>query len=72
MAYVWIDSICIIQGDDSQDWIQEAGKMAEYYQRSLLTIAATLSSQEGLFSFQPPIFKRRLARLPYRGEDGVQ
>jgi hypothetical protein len=73
MAYVWIDSICIIQGDDSQDWTQEAGKMAEYYQRSLLTIAATSSSQEeGLFPFQPPIFERRLARLPYRDEDGVQ
>ncbi|KAK4443062.1 hypothetical protein QBC34DRAFT_478584 [Podospora aff. communis PSN243] len=33
IAYVWIDSLCIIQGDLG-DWTVEAVKMANYYQRS--------------------------------------
>lgn len=37
--YLWIDSICIIQGD-SQDWIQEAPKMHAVYKNSYVTLAA--------------------------------
>ncbi|KAF2812942.1 HET-domain-containing protein [Mytilinidion resinicola] len=40
--YIWIDSICIIQ-DDSRDWQIESAKMAQIYQNSCLTIAATAS-----------------------------
>jgi hypothetical protein len=37
--YLWIDSLCIIQGDAS-DWAQESSKMANVYSNSYFTIAA--------------------------------
>lgn len=40
--YLWIDALCIIQRDD-EDWKREAPKMADIYQNSALTIAASLS-----------------------------
>ena len=39
IEYIWIDSLCIVQGD-RQDWEQEAAKMASLYENSFLTIAA--------------------------------
>lgn len=36
--YLWIDSLCIIQGD-SADWFRECKLMARYYSHSSLTIA---------------------------------
>ena len=36
--YIWIDSLCILQ-DDQEDWAREASKMAQYYNRALLTLA---------------------------------
>ncbi|KAK4221758.1 heterokaryon incompatibility protein-domain-containing protein [Podospora fimiseda] len=50
IRYLWIDSLCIIQ-DDSSDWEHEAARMAEYYENSLFTIAASSSedSRGGLF-----------------------
>lgn len=39
MRYLWIDSLCIIQGD-ADDWVAEAGKMANVYANSFLNIAA--------------------------------
>ncbi|KAK8228360.1 heterokaryon incompatibility protein-domain-containing protein, partial [Phyllosticta capitalensis] len=50
-SYIWIDSLCIIQ-DCREDWYQESAKMASIYQNSLLTLAATTStnSSEGLLS----------------------
>jgi len=49
--YVWIDSLCIIQGD-KQDWEIESSRMADIYRGSSLTIAATRSpeSRGGCFS----------------------
>ncbi|KAK0631032.1 heterokaryon incompatibility protein-domain-containing protein [Bombardia bombarda] len=78
VRYMWIDSICIIQGADSTDWASEAENMAKYYQNSLLTIAATgvegtnnpgFKFTNGLFPDSPPTFGRRLARLPFRDRD---
>lgn len=40
VRYLWIDSLCIVQ-DDTDDWRREAAKMAEIYQRSWVTVAAT-------------------------------
>lgn len=50
--FLWIDSLCIIQGDED-DWQREAAAMSHYYQNSWLTIAATISgdSNQGLYSF---------------------
>jgi hypothetical protein len=43
--YLWIDSLCIIQGD-KDDWAREAARMADVYGNSLCTISA-LSSEDG-------------------------
>jgi hypothetical protein len=73
VKYVWIDSLCIIQhGDDGADWRQESVRMADYYQQSLLTIAATAgSTDQGLI---PPNSNSlpRLARLPYRDSNSCR
>lgn len=72
--YLWIDSLCINQDKKSGDWALEAVKMAEYYQQSVFTISAKLSSvAQGLI--QPPQLQgqldpRCLARLPYYDRDG--
>ncbi|KAI8631303.1 HET-domain-containing protein [Xylariaceae sp. FL1651] len=48
--YLWIDSLCIVQ-NDRKDWEVEAAMMCQYYQYSLLTIAAADGSgcTAGLF-----------------------
>jgi hypothetical protein len=38
--YIWIDSLCIIQGDET-DWRREASKMGSVYANSSLNIAAS-------------------------------
>ncbi|KAM7191485.1 heterokaryon incompatibility protein [Rhypophila sp. PSN 637] len=42
VKYLWIDSLCIIQGD-AADWDHEAKKMGGVYRNSFLTIAAAYS-----------------------------
>ncbi|KAF2654862.1 HET-domain-containing protein, partial [Lophiostoma macrostomum CBS 122681] len=39
IKYLWIDALCILQGD-AADWEVESAKMAEIYSNSFLTIAA--------------------------------
>lgn len=48
--YIWIDALCIIQGD-SEDWAHESSRMAEVYGSSSLTLCADLagSVDEGIF-----------------------
>ncbi|RYP11925.1 hypothetical protein DL767_011217 [Monosporascus sp. MG133] len=48
--YLWIDALCIIQGDQG-DWQSESAKMATVFGNAALTFAATDSShcQGGLF-----------------------
>jgi hypothetical protein len=52
IKYLWIDSLCVIQDQDSQeDWAREAPKMGDVYGNSVLTISAAASadSSGGLF-----------------------
>ncbi|PVH79662.1 HET-domain-containing protein [Cadophora sp. DSE1049] len=42
IEYLWIDSLCIIQGDEL-DWIRESSNMVAIYSDSYLNIAATSS-----------------------------
>ncbi|KAI1810749.1 heterokaryon incompatibility protein-domain-containing protein [Poronia punctata] len=51
VRYIWIDSLCIIQeGDDGEDWMREAPKMAEIYSNCLLNISADWGAKDqGLF-----------------------
>ncbi|KAK1855288.1 het domain-containing protein [Colletotrichum chrysophilum] len=48
--YIWIDSLCIVQ-DDNSDWTTQSQKMAEIYTNAHFNIAATSSanSHQGLF-----------------------
>ncbi|KAI1445845.1 heterokaryon incompatibility protein-domain-containing protein [Annulohypoxylon stygium] len=49
--YLWIDSVCIIQGD-RDDWVRESGKLFQVYQNSYVTIVAAVGKDPtfGLFS----------------------
>lgn len=48
IQYLWIDSLCIIQGDKI-DWESESPKMAQYYEQAYITIipAAATSCYDG-------------------------
>lgn len=54
LQYIWIDSLCIIQGDE-EDWRKEAAAMASIYSNSSITIAATSSANclQGLYRTDP-------------------
>ncbi|KAF4996359.1 hypothetical protein FDECE_12503 [Fusarium decemcellulare] len=43
LKYIWIDSLCIVQ-DDESDWNHESGRMGGIYERSFCTIAASTAS----------------------------
>jgi Heterokaryon incompatibility protein (HET) len=53
--YLWIDSLCIIQGDEA-DWQQEASKMESVFSNSSLNIAASAapSGNFGCFTKRSP------------------
>jgi hypothetical protein len=50
IPYVWIDTLCILQ-NDSDDWYLDASTMSQVYLSATLTVvaAASWSSTEGLF-----------------------
>ncbi|KAL2066448.1 hypothetical protein VTL71DRAFT_2519 [Oculimacula yallundae] len=53
LQYLWIDALCIIQGDMA-DWEREASKMCEVYSNAYLTIAGDNSpgNSHGIFNKQ--------------------
>ncbi|WYZ43654.1 hypothetical protein EsH8_VII_000090 [Colletotrichum jinshuiense] len=55
IAYIWIDSLCIIQ-DSRSDWDIESRTMLNVYQHGILNLAATRSrdSHSGLFADRTP------------------
>lgn len=56
IRYLWIDSLCIIQGD-TEDWQMECSIMDKVYQNSFCNLAATVSidSHGGLFFNRPSL-----------------
>lgn len=62
---LWIDSLCIIQGDEA-DWAQEAARMGSYYSNGYITISASWSPRPsgGCFSLSEPEFIGRRLRIP--------
>jgi hypothetical protein len=57
VSYIWIDSLCIIQDDDS-DWQRESATMAEVYSNSFCNISADWGDRSnGLFFERTPIFE---------------
>ncbi|KAK0721027.1 heterokaryon incompatibility protein-domain-containing protein, partial [Lasiosphaeris hirsuta] len=53
--FLWIDSLCIIQGDDA-DWRAEAARMCAVYENSFLTLMATKArdGRDGLLRAESP------------------
>lgn len=55
LRYIWIDCLCIVQGENSEgrnlDWEMEAGKMADIYAGGAFNIAVThaRNSEKSLF-----------------------
>ncbi|OTA99473.1 hypothetical protein M426DRAFT_49407, partial [Hypoxylon sp. CI-4A] len=67
--YIWIDSLCIIQGS-KEDWMRESITMADVYRHSKCNIAATASSgpMEGCFYSRDPILISSL-EISFRRND---
>lgn len=55
VGYIWIDSLCIIQGNED-DWVHESADMDRVYSETYLNISATASSNSegGLFRQRNP------------------
>lgn len=53
--YIWIDSLCIIQGDE-YDWLKESDRMQDVYRNSFLNLSASAAehSGQGLYSHRNP------------------
>lgn len=62
---IWIDSLCIIQGDEA-DWTREAACMGSYYSSGYVTISASWSHgpSGGCFNISEPEFIGRRLRIP--------
>lgn len=72
VGYIWIDSICIVQGDDCNakaDWSRESAHMYKYYSNAHVTLAAACSSDcsGGLF-VKDQIAKSHLLDITFRGQ----
>ncbi len=83
VEYLWIDSLCIIQGDTA-DWETEAAQMGNVYESALCTISATAARDaKGGCSFPPAGFaggdyvigtdllSSLVVRSPLRNRDGL-
>lgn len=68
LEYVWIDSLCIIQGDE-RDWQRESTKMYSVYSNAYITFAAAAAHDchDGLFSRRAPGSLVPLLSLVFRG-----
>ncbi|KAF5485138.1 Heterokaryon incompatibility protein 6, OR allele [Colletotrichum siamense] len=53
LQYIWIDALCIIQGDEN-DWSFESRRMEQVYGNAALTIVAARSSDACLGFINPP------------------
>ncbi|RYP65411.1 hypothetical protein DL769_006316 [Monosporascus sp. CRB-8-3] len=62
-AYIWIDSLCIIQ-DSSEDWERESSKMSDIYANGILNIAATgfPNGERGFLTSRDPSLLQSPAR----------
>ena len=56
VRYLWIDALCIVQ-DSEEDWMSEAGKMADIFKFGHLNLAASdsVDSNGGLFRQRDPL-----------------
>jgi hypothetical protein len=68
LDYLWVDCLCIVQGDKA-DWEREAAKMASIYSGAYLTISATRAahSDEG---FLAPRVTRARKQVRFTDDEG--
>ncbi|KAF2027852.1 HET-domain-containing protein [Setomelanomma holmii] len=81
LEYLWVDSLCIVQNDEDDDWNSESQKIGSIYQNATVTIAATSAQHcnAALFRRRKVDFNtgdtihasRRTVRIPC-GKDGVR
>jgi len=71
LRYLWIDSLCIVQ-DDNTDWKQEAAMMGEIYQNSHLTIIAAYAEngRAGCFYDRSLLQSPPIVHVPYIDKHG--
>ncbi|KAF2647052.1 putative isomerase YbhE, partial [Lophiostoma macrostomum CBS 122681] len=71
--YMWIDSLCIIQGPDLEDWASESAQMSKIYQLALCNIAATASQdgRGGLFFTRAAISPCQVEIPTFLGPDRI-
>ncbi|KAK1991929.1 heterokaryon incompatibility protein [Colletotrichum falcatum] len=55
IQYLWIDALCIIQGDPD-DWAREAGRMCEVYSNATVTLAVDHADGNSVGIFAPQAF----------------
>ncbi|KAI3317670.1 heterokaryon incompatibility protein-domain-containing protein [Xylariaceae sp. AK1471] len=69
--FLWIDSICIIQ-DDETDWVEQSAQMADIYENAHLTLCATASADDdgGLHGQAPQ--NVRPQKVIVNGRDGIE
>jgi hypothetical protein len=65
IKYIWIDSLCIIQGN-SRDWHSEAEKMGDVYRNAAFVIAASGAEDSSQGLFMNDRLAEKIFRLPYR------
>ncbi|KAH7161054.1 heterokaryon incompatibility protein-domain-containing protein [Dactylonectria macrodidyma] len=72
VPYLWIDALCIIQGN-KEDWEAEAPKMGEYYRHAVLTISASLANEvsEPFLVPRDEIRKELLSVFEFTSSDGA-
>ncbi|KAH7349190.1 heterokaryon incompatibility protein-domain-containing protein [Pyrenochaeta sp. MPI-SDFR-AT-0127] len=63
IPFLWIDSLCIIQGD-KEDWEVEGSKMADIYSDATVMVAATTATDDSL-GFLNPRKSHRTATLEF-------
>jgi hypothetical protein len=73
LEYLWIDSLCIVQGD-IEDWRREASQMNSVYGNSSINIAAASahSVHEGCFLKQPYLVDGLRAQISVAGSKYVR
>ncbi|RSL69544.1 hypothetical protein CEP53_002152 [Fusarium sp. AF-6] len=68
IRYLWIDALCIVQGDDG-DFESEASKMAAYYENAALTLAATDSAHCEGGMLYPANYRERFNTVQFIHQD---
>lgn len=74
LEYLWVDSLCIIQDDDT-DKMREIAQMPETYNHALVTIVAARpkTANDGfLHEIAPTKATARMFKVAYRCADGIE